>query len=313
MEIHCPLSSSISKAYAPETVLTTAKTKLTRGPVHLFRVKTMSPEDFDFAVQITEKMNWSLTNADFEFMMELEPEGCFILLEDSKKIGLATTVSFGTLAWFGNLVVIENHRKKGAGSQLVKHSVEYLTHKRVKTIGLYAYMDRILFYERLGFKRDSEFTVLNGKGLSLPVKSDVRKAEKRDLKEIIEFDNSCFGASRRKLLEPIVLDTDNLCYTFVEGENIIGYIVAKVYSHMGEIGPLVCQKGREDVAINLLRSVLRRLERYEVSIYVPSKERVILNFLKTSGFDESFRVARMFFGSSVAKDCICLPESLERG
>jgi len=293
--------------------LTSAKAKLTRGSVHLFRVKTMSPEDFDFAVGITEKMNWSLTAADFEFMIELEPEGCFVLLEDSEKIGLATTVSFGTLAWFGNLIVVESHRKRGAGSQLVKHSVEYLIHKRVKTIGLYAYMDRILFYERLGFKRDSEFTVVNGKGLSLPVKFDVRKAEKQDLKEIIEFDNSCFGASRRKLLEPIILDTDNLCYTFVEGENIIGYVVAKVYGHMGEIGPLVCQKGREDVALSLLRSVLRRLEGYEVSMYVPSRESTILNFLKTSGFAESFRVARMFFGSSVAKDCICMAESLERG
>ena len=279
----------------------------------MFRIKTMSPEDFDFAVQITEKMNWGLTNADFEFMLELEPEGCFVLLEDSKKIGLATTVSFGTLAWFGNLIVTESHRKKGAGSQLVKHSIQYLTHKRVKTIGLYAYMDRIPFYERLGFKRDSEFTVLKGRGLSLPVKSDARKAEKQDLKEIIEFDKSCFGASRRKLLEPIILDADNLCYTSVEGKRIIGYAVAKVYRHMGEIGPLVCRKGREDVAINLLRSVLSRLEGYEVSMYVPSGESTILNFLKTLGFTESSRVVRMFFGLSVAKDCICMAESLERG
>ena len=294
-------------------VLTLAKIKLTRGPVHVFRVKTMSPEDFDFAVQITDKMNWNLTTADFEFMIELEPEGCFVLLENSKKIGLATTVSFGTVAWFGNLIVKECHRKRGAGSQLVKHSVEYLTHKHVKTVGLYAYMDRIPFYERLGFKRDLEFTVLNGRGFSLPVKSVARKAEKQDLKEIFEFDRSCFGASRRKLLEPIILDSDNLCYTSAEGERMVGYVVAKVYRQMGEIGPLVCQKGREDVAVNFLRSVLSRLGGYEVSMYVPNKESKILNSLKTWGFTESFHVARMFFGSPIAKHCISIPESLERG
>ena len=290
-----------------------AKTKLTGGPVHMFHVKTMSPEDFDFAVQITDKMNWNLTTADFEFMIELEPDGCFVLLENSKKIGLATTVSFGTIAWFGNLIVNESHRKRGAGSQLVKHSVEYLTHKHVKTVGLYAYMDRIPFYERLGFKRDSEFTVLNGRGSSLPVKSEVREAEKQDLQEIIEFDKSCFGSSRRKLLEPIILDPDNLCCISAEGERMVGYVVAKVYRQMSEIGPLVCQKGREDVAVNLLRSVLSRLEGYEVSMYVPNKESTILNSLKTLGFTESFRVARMFFGSPIAKDCICMAESLERG
>jgi ribosomal protein S18 acetylase RimI-like enzyme len=290
-----------------------AKTKLTGGPVHMFHVKTMSPEDFDFAVQITDTMNWNLTTADFEFMIELEPDGCFVLLENSEKIGLATTVSFGNIAWFGNLIVNESHRKRGAGSQLVKHSVEYSTHKHVKTVGLYAYMGRIPFYERLGFKRDSEFTVLNGRGSSLPVKPVAREAEKQDLQEIIEFDRSCFGSSRRKLLEPIILDPDNLCCISAEGERMVGYVVAKVYRQMGEIGPLVCQKGREDAAVNLLRSVLSKLEGYEVSMYVPNKESTILNYLKTLGFTESFRVARMFFGSPIAKDCICMAESLERG
>ena len=279
----------------------------------MFRVKTMSLEDFDFAVQITDKMSWNLTAGDFEFMIELEPNGCFVLLENSKKIGLATTINFGAVAWFGNLIVDESYRNRGSGSQLVKHSVEYLTRKHVKIIGLYAYMDRIPFYERLGFKRDSEFTVLNGKGFSMPVKSKERKAEKQDLKEIIEFDRHCFGASRRKLLEPIILDSDNLCFTSAEGERMIGYVVAKVYRHMGEIGPLVCKKGREDVAVNFLSSVLSKLEGYEVSMYIPDRESTILKFLKTLGFTESFRVTRMFFGSPVTEDCICMAESLERG
>jgi N-acetylglutamate synthase-like GNAT family acetyltransferase len=258
-------------------------------------------------------MNWSLTTADFEFMIELEPDGCFILLENSKKIGLATTISFGTIAWFGNLIVSESHRKRGAGSQLVRHSVDYLKRKHVRTIGLYAYTDRIPFYERLGFRCDMEFTVLNGRGSSLPVKFVAGLADKQDLQKIIEFDQSCFGASRRKLLEPIILDSDNLCLLSAEGKRIVGYVVAKVYRQMGEIGPLVCQKGREDVAVNLLRSLLSRLEGYEVSMFVPNKASAILESLKTLRFAESFRVTRMFHGSPITEDCICMAESLERG
>jgi GNAT superfamily N-acetyltransferase len=279
----------------------------------MFQIKTMTPEDFDFAVQITGKMNWNLTTADFEFMIELEPDGCFILLENSKKIGLATTVSFGPIAWFGNLIVNESHRKRGAGSQLVSHSIEYLKRKQVKTIGLYAYTDRIPFYERVGFKYDTEFTVLNGRGSSMPVKSAAELAKKQDLQKIIEFDQLCFGASRRKLLEPIILDPDNLCCLSAEGKRMVGYAVAKVYRQMGEIGPLVCRKGHEDVAVNLLRSLLSRLEGYEVSMCVPSKESTILDSVKTLRFAESFRVTRMFHGSPIAEDCICMAESLERG
>ena len=279
----------------------------------MFHVKAMSPEDFDFAVQITDRMNWNLAVADFEFMSELEPDGCFVLLENSERVGIATTINFGAVAWFGNLIVNESDRGKGAGSLLVNHSIEYLRSKRAKTIGLYAYIDRIPFYKRLGFEYDSELTVLKGKGGSLPTQPAVKKVEKQDLEKIIEFDCSCFGASRRKLLGPIVSDSDNLCYAFIEGGQTVAYVVAKVYRHMGEIGPLMCRKGREEVAIGLLEAVLSKLEGYGVSLYVPNKERMILETLSKLGFAESFRVARMFFGMPFVKDCINLAESLERG
>jgi GNAT superfamily N-acetyltransferase len=273
----------------------------------------MSRDDFEFAVQITDSMNWDLTIADFEFMTELEPEGCFVLLQNSKRIGLATTVNFGAVAWFGNLMVNESYRRKGAGSLLVKHSIKYLRSKHAKTIGLYAYMDRIHFYRRLGFETDSEFTVLKGKGNSSSVECAVRGTKKKDTQEIIKFDHSCFGASRGKLLEPIISDPDNLSYVSIEGGRMVGYVVAKVYRQMGEVGPLMCQGKREDVAINLLRVVLSRLEGYKVSMYVPSKESVILDTLGKLGFTESFRVVRMFLGSPIVRECINMAESLERG
>lgn len=279
----------------------------------MFHIKTMFPEDFDFAVRITDRMNWNLTAADFEFMTELEPDGCFVLLENSERIGLATTINFGTVAWFGNLIVNENHRGKGAGSLLVNHSIKYLRNKHTKTIGLYAYIDRIPFYKRLGFEYDSELTVLKGKGGSLPIKPAVKEAKKQDLKKIIEFDRSCFGASRKKLLDPIVSDPDNLCYASIEEGQTVGYVVAKVYRQMSEIGPLICRREREEVATNLLKTVLSKLEGYDISLYVPDKERVILETLGKLGFTESFRVARMFFGSPVVKDCVNVAESLERG
>lgn len=279
----------------------------------MFHVRTMSEEDFDFAVNLTDRMDWNLSRADFAFMIELEPDGCFVLFEESKRIGLAATVNYGAVGWFGNLVVDENYRNKGAGSLLVKHSIEYLTSKKVKTIGLYAYMDRIRFYETLGFKHDSDFTVLEGKGRALQLSSAVRHAEKQDLSEIMELDRSCFGGDRRKLIDPIILDSDNVCYISVEGKHIVGYVAAKMFDKMSEIGPLVCQKGQDSVAIGLLNSALSRLEDYEVLTYVPNKESVILNYLKTLGFTESFRVVRMFLGSLLTENCICMAESLERG
>lgn len=279
----------------------------------MYHVKLMSLEDLEFAVQITDTMNWGMIEEDFEFMMYLEPRGCFTLFSNSERIGIATTISFGKVGWFGNLIVNEAHRGKGAGSLLVKHSIKYLTSRNVETIELYAYMDKIPFYERLGFRYDSDFIVLRGKGFSSPIKAGLREVEEKEVKAIIEFDRLCFGASREKVLKAILLEKNNLCYASFEDRQLIGYAVAKVYEGMADLGPLICKHGRSDTAVALLKAVLNRLEGFEISLCVPKKEFEILNFLAKSGFSESFRVARMFYGPSLMRDCIYIAESLERG
>lgn len=279
----------------------------------MFQIRNMAPEDFPFAVQITDQMDWGLAEEDFEFMIELEPQGSFILLHGAEKIGIATTISYGNIGWFGNLIVDEKYRKEGAGSSLVQHAINYLTSRKVQTIGLYAYGERIQFYDRLGFQFDSEFTVLKGTAFSSKVKLDLKRAQRQDTDRIINYDKSYFGTSRRKLLQPILSDRDNLCYMHTEDGQISGYAVAKVYRGVAELGPLMCPQGRDDIAINLLRAILRDLEGREVSMCMAEKENSITNMLTESGFSESFRVARMFRGRPVARGCICAAESLERG
>jgi N-acetylglutamate synthase-like GNAT family acetyltransferase len=279
----------------------------------MLQIRTMSPEDLPFSVQVTGQMGWNLVEDDFKFMMELEPEGCFIALDNNKRIGLATTISYGDIGWFGNLVVNEAYRNKSAGSQLVKHSIEYFSRKHVKSVGLYAYENRIHFYTRLGFKYDSDFMVMKGKGSSSPANPAVRRAQESDITKIVEYDESCFGSSRKKLLEPILMDKDNICYIFSEGGHVSAYAVAKVYRGMAELGPLVCPVRRSNLALDLLKVVLDRLNGVEVSIFLPTKDTIIINMLKGRRFTEEFRVARMFYGVPIVKECIQAAESLERG
>lgn len=279
----------------------------------MFQIRAMSNEDFPFAVKITGQVGWNLVEDDFKFMMELEPEGCFVAIDTGGRIGLATTINYGNIGWFGNLVVNEAYRNKGAGSQLVKHSVEYLLHKNVKTIGLYAYKNRIHFYNRLGFKYDSDFMVMKGKGFPSPPNSSVERAQESDIPKVVEYDESCFGSSRRKLLEPILLDQDNLCHIVTENGHVSAYVVTKVYRGMAELGPLVCPAERNSLALDLLKTVLDKLNGIEVSLFLPAKETTTINMLKGKEFIEEFHVARMFHGPPVVQNCIQTAESLERG
>jgi predicted N-acetyltransferase YhbS len=279
----------------------------------MFRVENMTADDVAFAIRLTNTMNWNFDKQDFEFMLKLEPKGCFTMLDGSKRAGIVTTVSFGKIGWLGNLIVSETLRGKGAGTLLAKHAVKYLRSKNVETIGLYAYTDKIHFYNKLGFERESEFVVLTGRGFPSQVKENLKEAQQVDVQSVIKFDRTCFGASRAKLLDPIIRNQNNLsCVSFEDGR-IVGYAVAKKYEDMAELGPLVCKQGRTDVAIDLLKTNLSRLQRLEVFLCAPKKESKILNLLMSSGFTEDFRVARMFFKPRKVKDCIYMAESLERG
>lgn len=279
----------------------------------MFKIRTMTDEDLSFAVRLTDEMEWNMSPEDFKFNMGLEPRGCFVLLDGSERIGLITSISYGKVSWFGNLIVSEARRKKGAGTLLVKHTVKYLLGKKGEAVGIYANVDKVPFYEKLGFKGDFEFVVLKGRGYSSPTAAKLKQAGKGDIQEIVRFDELCFGASRRKLLEQVLTNPTNSCYICVENGKICGFAVAKSYGDMAELGPLVCARGRSDVAVDLVKACLNRLRGLEVHLYIPEKERPILSLLMSSGFREDFRVTRMFFKAFVPEDCIYLAESLERG
>lgn len=279
----------------------------------MLRVEIMSEQDFPFAVEITDRVNWGMIEEDFKFMVRLEPEGCFVLFSDQERIGIATTVSFGKKAWFGNLIVKESHRKKGAGSLLVEHSVDYLKSKGVETIGLYAYMNKINFYRRLGFEYDSEFVVLKGKGFPSATKESVALARKGNAQQIINLDKVCFNASRSKTLEPILGNPSNIGYVCAEDGKLIGYMLAKAYDGIADLGPAVCPKGRGDLAISLLGATIGRLGGAEITLCLPRNEKSLLQWLMEHGFVEDFAVARMFRGPARVGNCIYVAESLERG
>lgn len=280
----------------------------------MFFVRKMSMEDLDFAIHLTDTKNWGFTEEDFLFMMKLEPDGCFTLWEDSEKVGIVTSISYRRIGWLGNLIIEEKHRRKGAASLLVKQVINYLMSKGAETVGLYAYMDTVTFYRRLGFQCDEEFTVMEGKAQkSKSQYFNIEKVkEKEDLQKIIEYDNSCLNISRKKLLEAIFQKTKNLCYFSVEKE-VCGYIMAKVYDGFAEIGPLICNREYADTALNLIKAVLNMVEGSYVTLCLPKKESALRKELNRFGIKESFDVERMFFKPASLKDCIYVAESLERG
>ncbi len=283
----------------------------------MFLVKKMKPDDFPFAVDLANTMDWEMGTSDFEFNMQLEPKGCLVLFDGLERIGIATCISYGKVGWFGNLAVKETCRKRGAGTLLVQSAVNYLKDKGVTTIGLYAYPHLSNFYGRIGFKPNGELEVLQTDSvLAPPIPNNEEQVEPntgQDISRIINFDAMCFGASRKKSLRCLLEDKNNFFYFASEGEVIVGFVAAKVYKEMAEIGPLMCTKSKASAAESLLKTALRRLAGSGAYLYIPKEEDALINIAIKAGFKIKFSLVRMFLGPSVAKDCVYIAESLERG
>ncbi len=279
----------------------------------MFRVRLMRYEDFSFAVKLSNTMNWNMDMEDFKLISSLEPQGCFVTYNDSEPIGIATCISYGEVGWFGNLIVKGEFRGQGVGGLLVKQGVDYLRSRGVGVIGLYAYPHLKSFYEKLGFRFERKFVILHQKNLSLDFDKKAAKASKQVFPVLIQFDRICFGANRERLLEAIFSGKNNLCYFSSDEGTINGYVAAKVYGEMAEIGPLICRPNQVDTAKMLLDTVLSQLKGYYVSVCLQQNETELVNYLFKNGFSEDSALLRMFLGFYDSKDCISIPESVERG
>jgi GNAT superfamily N-acetyltransferase len=279
----------------------------------MFSVRVMNQADFGFATRLTNTMDWNMAKEDFQFMSSLEPEGCFVAFHGRERVGIATSINFGGVGWFGNLIVKEKYRRMGAGNLLVNRSINYLQAKGVRTIGLYAEQSLHGFYNKLGFNVDEEFTVLKAESLGSSTSEALPKVEVQQVKAVEKFDNQYFGGNRQKLLESIILEKGNLSYFKPEANEIEGYVAATVYEKMAWVGPLICKEGKVKAATSLLKAALSNLAGKTVFTVLPKKEADLVNMLFSVGFREDFSVSRMFLGEAVAKNCIYMAESLERG
>jgi len=166
----------------------------------MFQVKVMTPNDYGFAVDLANTMDWGMETEDFRFNQMLEPQGCLVLFSGNEPVGIATCISFGKVGWFGNLVVKPKERKHGAGRILLEHAISHLKGKGVETVGLYAYPHLKEFYGKSGFKADIDLAVMHNENVPA-IEGKVQDfEEKPDFSALNSFDSKFFGADRSRLL-----------------------------------------------------------------------------------------------------------------
>jgi len=261
----------------------------------MLEIRTMASRDFGFAQHLTEMVEWNYSVSDFERLLYYEPQGCFVAEHNREPLGIVTTTTYEKLAWVGSLIVLEPHRGRGVGSELMKHAIRYLQTKGVETIRLDAVPKAMPLYKRLGFQEEYDSLRFIGTGQKMAYRK-VSKMENEDLESVVLLDTRFFGANRERILRKVHKDFQELCFVSSINGKLIGYIMAKRGLNEIKFGPWICDPKHVDIAEELLRAVLNEEKGMKVWVGVPSGNEKSVKILKEHGFVEQPKSIRMYRG-----------------
>jgi len=249
-----------------------------------------------WAIRLTDLEDWGYSRADFERLLALEPEGCFVARLRGKRVGITCSTSYGRLAFIGAVIVHPDARGEHVGEALMQAALDHLDRRGVETVRLNAYLHVVPFYERLGFRGEYENVRYRGKVVASGGGPTARVASREDLDAVAHFDSFYFGARRDALLDRLHTEFPDTFLVVRDEGGIRGYIVANAEDGAAEIGPWVANPSAPEAAAELLHALVARLGPARVGLTAPAPNELAAHLAAGLRLEPSFRTLRMARG-----------------
>jgi len=203
-------------------------------------IRLLFESDIPSAMRLKEAAGWNQTEADWQRLLSLEPEGCFAALKQGRLVGTTTTTTYsGDLAWIGMVLVEPESRRQGIASQLMKTALGYLNGK-VEYVKLDATPDGKLVYEKLGFRVESSIERWSGPARPKSERSGVQESGVGLHLSLYELDLLAFGANRSELIRTLIEKSPAPpVINYGADGSVSGYALVRRGTKADYIGPVV--------------------------------------------------------------------------
>lgn len=257
-------------------------------------IRPMTLQDIDFGMELKNLAGWNQLPNDWQRMIGLTPEGCFIATSEDTPIGTATTINYEDKAgWIAMVLVDPEHRRKGIGSALLYACIDHLE-QLVETVKLDATPMGKQLYDTLGFVDEYMMERWLGRGVSSTEVPGVRRITDEMLPAVCQFDLPVFGADRSRLLRAMVTEPANTPLCVVDDDQLVGYGIVRPGYHAWQIGPMVATE--PDVAQRLFRALLGVVGEDHVYNDALMPNPHVLDLLRDFNFDKQRHLIRMYKG-----------------
>jgi GNAT superfamily N-acetyltransferase len=232
----------------------------------MIEIRRMTIDDVQLGLKLTRQAGWNQTESDWLRFMNLEPTGCFVAELNGSSVGTITTCLFGQVAWIAMLLVDAGARGRGVGTAMLKHSLNYLEGRKVKTVRLDATSAGQPIYEKLGFVPEYQLARFEGMAPSGRTGPVVTEATPEIFAGIIEFDKRMTGTNRAKMLSRLFEEFPEDIHALWHGDKIEGFIITRPGANAIHIGPCIATT---DAGSVLLSDALNRCAAESVFIDIP--------------------------------------------
>jgi len=258
----------------------------------------MTRNDLDFAVALTDAENWGYLRSDFERLISLSPDGCFVARGRLRRVGIITTTRHGDYGFLGSLIVMKNHRDSGIGKALFAHAIDHLRERGTTTIELNGVFPAVTIYRRFGFHDK----YLSPRFARLPALCDAHPETLRRVTtdEIVSFDREHSRIDRSAVLARFCDDFRESIFAIGDGQlSAYAFVRPRATGNVA-VGPLVAKS--PDAAIALLRTILSRFHDKLILIVVPEMKTEFVQTLVAEGFFYQCPWLRMYWGTRLDLD-----------
>jgi len=259
----------------------------------MLEIRLMSKDDTGFAIKHTDQLGWGYYNRDFERMIEFDPHGMFVAVQDEKPAGFVATSRYDDYAFIGPVIVEQKYRGVKIGEKLMIKAMDYLTDIGVVSIELDSVWPAASLYRRLGFQ---------DKYFSYRVRKQVKSSgdipdtfSSGMITDLLDFDKKMTGLYRARQLQQLSEEYPDSIFIFKDTQ-LRGYaLVRERKGDMFWIGPMLANN--YEIAEKLFKQILSRYTGSTVAMGIPETNRAFIRLIRNYGFSHTVPALRMYYGA----------------
>lgn len=233
-------------------------------------MRRAGPADVDAIAAMREAVGWNVSRWALDMVLVDDPDTLCLAVEDEERrmVAIGSSIAYGALGFVGNMIVVDDFRRRGVGSAVLDAVVEFLVGRGCTRLELFATSEGRPLYARHGF----ELTGTSHMGrlrreAPLEPGATVQVATTSDAAALAAYDAPRFGGNRQRLLAAMAADPQRPVLAARVDGRIVGF--GWVRTEAGRVGPLVADG--PDIAAALVRAAFDLAPAMEeIGLNIPS-------------------------------------------